>query len=53
MSVDATGGDEASEVMASIDTAATRPELVIADIAKEDAWISVREEEAPVLTEWC
>ena len=41
------------DVMASVDEARSRPELVIADVSREDAWLSVDETDAPVLEEWC
>lgn len=41
------------EVMASVEESTARPELIIADISRDDAWLSVDEAEAPVLTEWC
>jgi len=44
---------ESPDIMASIDSAASRPELVIADVSREDAWVSVDETDAPVLEEWC
>ncbi|MFB6194273.1 MAG: hypothetical protein ABEI75_04340 [Halobaculum sp.] len=40
---------ENCEVMAAVD--ATR--LVIADVCRDDAWISVPERDAPVLADWC
>lgn len=42
-----------AEVMASVDASDRRPEFVIADISREDAWVSVREADAPILEEWC
>lgn len=39
-----------SEVMASVDEDSS--EFVIADIAREDAWLSVESGDAPVLEEW-
>lgn len=41
--------DDAAEVMASVDAA----ELVIADVSREDAWLSVEADQAPILREWC
>lgn len=46
-----TRGRTESEVMASVDESSS--EFVIADIAREDAWLSVRERDAPVLEKWC
>lgn len=42
-----------TDVMASIDSSAARPELVIADLSRENAWLSVDEADATVLEEWC
>ena len=42
-----------TDVMASIDSSASRPELVIADVSRENAWLSVDERNATVLEEWC
>lgn len=39
-----------AEVMASHDEGTG--EFVIADIAREDAWLSVRATDAPILSEW-
>lgn len=39
------------DVMASIDESSS--EFVIADIACDDAWLSVRSRDAPVLENWC
>jgi len=47
------GPDLDGEVMASVEESAARPELIIADVSRDDAWLSVEEAEAPVLTEWC
>ncbi|MES3160732.1 MAG: hypothetical protein PPP55_04070 [Halorubrum sp.] len=41
------------DVMASIDSSESRPELVIADVSRENAWLSVDETDATVLEEWC
>ncbi|SFR35005.1 MULTISPECIES: DUF7556 family protein [Halorubrum] len=43
----------APDVMASIDSSSSRPEFVIADVSREDAWVSVDEADATVLEEWC
>ncbi|WP_418281797.1 DUF7556 family protein [Halorubrum sp. DTA98] len=42
-----------TDVMASIDASQSRPELVIADVSRENAWMSVDETDATVLEEWC
>lgn len=44
---------ESAEVMASVDESRAGPEFVIADISTEEAWLSVRQTDAPVLEEWC
>jgi hypothetical protein len=44
---------DAPDVMASIDSSSSRSELVIADVSREDAWVSVDETNATVLKEWC
>ncbi len=41
------------EVMASVDGDDSRPSLIIADVSRDEAWVSVRADHAPVLTEWC
>lgn len=41
------------DVMASVDSSQSRPELVIADVSRENAWLSVDETDATVLEEWC
>lgn len=41
---------EAAEVMASVDEASG--EFVIADISREDAWLSVGRTESAPLSEW-
>jgi len=45
---------DSPDVMASIDdSSSSRPELVIADVSRENAWVSVDETDATVLEEWC
>lgn len=44
---------ESPDVMASVDATCERPELVIADVSREDAWVSVAETDAAILEEWC
>ncbi|WP_185903214.1 DUF7556 family protein [Halonotius terrestris] len=46
-------GDSEAEVMAAVDDASSRPAYVIADISRDEAWLSVRERDALVLNEWC
>lgn len=40
---------EDTEVMAAVDAS----EFVIADVGRDDAWLSVGERDAAVLSEWC
>jgi hypothetical protein len=40
-----------AEVMAAVDESTS--EFVIADLESDDAWVSVREGDAPVLQNWC
>jgi hypothetical protein len=47
------GADDSPDVMASIDSSASRSELVIADVSRENAWVSVDETHATILEEWC
>ena len=47
------GAAESPDVMASIDSSASRAEFVIADVSRENAWVSVDETDATVLEEWC
>lgn len=42
-----------SEVMASIDASSSSPSYIIADISRDDAWLSAAAADAPVLAEWC
>ena len=52
-----TGGEltpsRSPDVMASIDSSQSRSELVIADVSRENAWMSVDQTDATVLEEWC
>ncbi|MFC6731199.1 MULTISPECIES: hypothetical protein [unclassified Haladaptatus] len=43
--------DEA-EVMASVDESGSVARLIIADICRDDAWVSCRAEEAVTLSAW-
>jgi hypothetical protein len=54
MATDATVVADASgaEVVASVDTRGASREYIIADITRDDAWLSVRADEAVVLSEW-
>lgn len=47
-----TAVDSNAEVMASVDSTPARPEFVIADITRDDAWLSVNADDAPTLPEW-
>ncbi|MFA9516449.1 hypothetical protein ACERIT_04405 [Halopenitus sp. H-Gu1] len=40
------------DVMASVDATQSRSEFVIADVSREDAWMSIEEADAAVLEEW-
>jgi hypothetical protein len=55
MSPDATTAlDESGpEVMASVDRSPSGSTLVIADISRDDAWLTMPVAEAPALGEWC
>ncbi|MFD1570589.1 DUF7556 family protein [Halorubrum laminariae] len=44
---------DSQDIMASVDSSASRPEFVIADVSRENAWVSVDESDATVLEEWC
>ncbi|MDQ2056139.1 MULTISPECIES: hypothetical protein [Halobellus] len=41
-----------AEVMASVDSTPAQSEFIIADISRDDAWLSMRVSEAPSLDEW-
>jgi len=43
---------EDDTVMAAIDDGGATARLVIADVSRDDAWLSVQESEAPALGEW-
>ena len=42
-----------AEVMAAVDASSNRPSYVIADVTRDEAWLSVSQTDAPVLAEWC
>jgi hypothetical protein len=44
---------DSPDIMASIDSSSSRSELVIADVSRENAWVSVDETDATILEEWC
>jgi hypothetical protein len=54
MATDTTAIDvSAPEVMASVDsTSSPSAEFIIADITCDDAWVSVRADDAPLLDDW-
>ena len=54
MTQNATAMADAShvEVMASVDSTPAQPEFIIADISRDDAWLSMPVSEAPSLREW-
>ena len=53
MATDTTAIDvSAPEVMASVDSTSHSEELVIADITRDDAWLSLRASDAPSLDDW-
>lgn len=43
--------DGEAEVMAALDESSS--EFVIADLERDEAWVSVREADAPILQNWC
>ena len=47
-----TGSADSHEVLAAVDETDGEPRLVIADIVRDDAWLSVSEGDAAVLEEW-
>ncbi|WP_248895761.1 DUF7556 family protein [Haloplanus halobius] len=49
--VTAAGGTE-SDVMASVDDARDAPEFVIADVSRDDAWVSIHLTDATGLDDW-
>jgi hypothetical protein len=53
MSIDAaTPSQHGSDVMASLDDEGRESRLVIADISRDDAWVSVTEDDATPLSAW-
>ncbi|XVH32761.1 DUF7556 family protein [Haloferacaceae archaeon DSL9] len=55
MTPDLTPGADVSdaEIVSSVDSSSSHPAFIIADISRDDAWLAVREMEAPILAEWC
>ena len=47
-----TARGKGSDVMASVDEGAGLPEFVIADISRDDAWVSIQLTDAKVLDDW-
>ncbi|SFF76253.1 hypothetical protein SAMN04488063_0181 [Halopelagius inordinatus] len=45
-------GATRAEVMASVDSSSSHSEFIIADISCDEAWISMRVEDAPSLRDW-
>ncbi|MFC6873819.1 DUF7556 family protein [Halobellus marinus] len=54
MTPNATAKSDASraEVMASVDSTPAQPEFIIADISRDDAYLSMPASEAPSLRDW-
>ena len=54
MTQNATAVTDAShtEVMASVDPSPAQPEFVIADISRDEAWVSIHADDAPALRSW-
>ncbi|WP_201293996.1 DUF7556 family protein [Natronorubrum halalkaliphilum] len=46
------GSADDGEIVAAIDEADGRPQLVIADIARDDVWLSISERDAVSLETW-
>lgn len=44
-------GDE-REIMAAVDRTGCMPQYIIADVSRDDVWVSVLEAEAPSLETW-
>ncbi|WP_338740629.1 DUF7556 family protein [Haloplanus salilacus] len=45
-------GGQCSDVMASVDDGRGAPEFVIADVSRDDAWVSIDLPDAPTLDDW-
>jgi hypothetical protein len=45
-------GASSAEVMASVDSSPSGSEFIIADISRDEAWVSMRVEDAPSLRDW-
>jgi hypothetical protein len=54
MTPNATAVSDASraEVMASVDSTSAQSEFIIADVSRDDAWLSMRASETPSLRDW-
>jgi len=53
MTQDHTPVGDATTPEVAVDDADSRPSYVIADISRDGAWLSVRETDAVILSEWC
>ena len=51
-SASARRADEGGTVMAAIDDSGATTRFVIADVSRDDAWLTVRKSEAPTLGAW-
>ena len=47
-----TMGGQSSDVMASVDEGTGTTKFVIADVSRDDAWVSIRLRDAPGLDDW-
>lgn len=45
-------GGQSSDVMASVDDGTGAPEFVIADVSRDDAWVSIQLQDATGLDDW-
>mgnify|MGYP000442274374 CR=1 FL=1 len=45
-------GGQGSDVMASVDDETGAPEFIIADVSRDDAWMSIQLRDAPGLDDW-
>jgi len=45
-------GGQSSDVMASVDETTGAPEFVIADVSRDDAWVSIQLRDATSLDDW-
>lgn len=47
-----TASGQGSDVMAAVDEGPGLPEFVIADVSRDDAWVSVQLDDATGLDDW-